>query len=250
MSSNALLKALHVLEVFQNPVDALSVKELAIYAGETESSVQRSAYTLEKLGYLERESAGTRYVPGRSCLGPAYGFLRNNKFLEVATPFLIDLAKRVSTRAHLSALDGTDIVYLSRIPSQEERLNLSPLGRRWPVFCTSSGRAILAALPETERDEILAASTLTKITPQTLVDPKAIVGAIEQAHIDGYAFQCGEVLQGAASVASAIVDAKRRVHGAVLLGGPASAFQTPEQRSALGEAAKQAAGAIGACNLS
>ncbi|WP_424987186.1 IclR family transcriptional regulator [Microbulbifer sp. S227A] len=250
MSSNALLKALHVLETFQQPIESMTVRDISAATGETESSVQRSTYTLERLGYLERADAGNRYVPGRSCLGPVYGFLRNNKLLETATPYLIDLAERVATRTHLSVLDGTEIVYLSRIPSQEERLNLSPLGRRWPAISTSSGRAILAALPEDAREEIIAASQFKKITPKTETDPAAIRAAIDLARQDGYSYQDGEVLPGAASVGSAVVSADGRVHGAVILGGPASAFADLDQRRALGEAVKQATRAIGACNLS
>ena len=98
MSSNALAKALDVLEAFQNSSGALTVKDVAELNDETQSSVQRSIYTLETLGYLEREEAGKRYVPGRACLRPVYGYLRNNRFLETATPYLIDLSERFATR--------------------------------------------------------------------------------------------------------------------------------------------------------
>ncbi|WP_261391631.1 IclR family transcriptional regulator [Roseovarius atlanticus] len=250
MGSNALLKALHVLETFQNDTGALSVQDMADQTRQTKSSAQRSAYTLEKLGYLERYDDGVRYVPGRSCLGPAYGFLQNNQLVEAATPFLLDLSEKVGIRAHLSVLEGTDVIYLSRIPSQEERLTLSPLGKRWPAISASSGRAILAALPADERDRIIAASRLKKITPQTLVDLPAILQAIRQAGTDGYAFQREEVLPGVASVSSAVVAPDGQVHGAVILSGPVAVFDAAEDRQRLGQAVIQATRAIGACNLS
>ncbi|KAE9627965.1 IclR family transcriptional regulator [Parasedimentitalea maritima] len=250
MSSNALLKALHALETFQHSSGSLTVKEMSGVTGETESSVQRSAYTLETLGYLEREEGGNRYVPGRSCLRPVYGYLRNNRFLETATPYLIDLSERFETRADLTVLDRADIVYLSRIPNKDELLNLSPLGRRWPAVSTASGRAILAALPEIERQNVLGASTYSRITPHTLNDPQAVLDAIIQAQVDGYAYQSEEVLMGAASVGSAVIGADGQVHGAVILGGPVSVFEDIAQRRVLGEAVKQATLAIGAYNLS
>jgi len=250
MGSNALLKALQVLETFQNDTGALTVQDMADQTRQTKSSAQRSVYTLEKLGYLERYDDGARYVPGRSCLGPAYGFLQNNRLLEAATPFLLDLSEKVGMRAHLSVLEGTDIIYLSRIPSQEERLTLSPLGKRWPAVNASSGRAILAALPAEEREHIITASRLKKITSQTLVDLPSISEAIQKAKADGYAYQREEVLPGVASVSSAVVGTNGQVYGAVILSGPVARFQDSEDRHRLGEAVVQAACSIGACNLS
>ncbi|SNZ19257.1 IclR family transcriptional regulator [Cohaesibacter gelatinilyticus] len=246
MSSNALAKALDVLEAFQNSSGALTVKDVAELNDETQSSVQRSIYTLETLGYLEREEAGKRYVPGRACLRPVYGYLRNNRFLETATPYLIDLSERFATRADLTVLEGTDIVYLSRIPSRDELLNLSPLGRRWPAIHTASGRAILAAMKDDERDEVLSASSFSKTTPHSLTTLESIVRAIEDIKKSGYSYQSEEVLLGAASVGAAIVGTNGEVQGAIILGGAVEAFQDIDQRHILGNAVKQAARAIGA----
>ncbi|MGB3316680.1 MAG: IclR family transcriptional regulator C-terminal domain-containing protein, partial [Albidovulum sp.] len=192
---------------------------------------------------------GKRYVPGRSCLRPVYGYLHHNRFLETATPYLIELSERFATRADLTVLDGTDIVYLSRVPSKDELLNLSPLGRRWPAVNTASGRAILAAMPKAESYRVLAASNYRKITPHSLADIWSVSAAVEEAGKVGYAYQSEEVMLGAASVGSAVVGANGKVHGAIILGGAVTAFQDKDRRHALGDAVKQAAQAIGAYNL-
>ena len=245
MSSNALIKALEVLEAFQKSRDALSVKEVADLNEETQSSVQRSVYTLETLGFLEREDAGKRYVPGRACLRPVYGYLRSNRFLETATPYLIDLSERFSTRADLTVLDGTEIVYLSRIPSRDELLNLSPLGRRWPAIQTALGRAILAAMSESERERVIANSEIQKITAHSLSSYEEISDAIVESQETGYAYQSEEVLLGAASVGAAVVGADGNVHGAIILGGPTETFNDADKRRLFGSAVRQAAQAIG-----
>ncbi|WP_040617063.1 IclR family transcriptional regulator [Roseibium sp. TrichSKD4] len=222
MSSNALLKALEALETFQNTSGSLSVMNIAELKGETLSSVQRSVYTLEALGYLEREENGKRFVPGRSCLRPVYGYLRNNRLLENATPYLIDLSERLASRADLSVLDGNDIVYLSRIPSRDELLNLAPLGRRWPAIHTASGRAILAAMTDEDRSKVLATTSFAKTTDHSLDTIEDVTIAINEARETGYAFQSEEVLIGAASVSAAVVGMDGRVYGAIILGGTCS----------------------------
>lgn len=250
MTSSALLKALNILEAFQDSAQAMTAKEIAVRQSETQSSVQRSLYTLETLGYLEREENGKAYVPGRGCLCPVYGYLRNNRFLESATPYLIDLSERFATRADLTVLHGTEIVYVSRVPSRDEILNLAPLGRRWPAVNTASGRAILAALTDEECERVLAASTFAKITPYSLDTRTAVAHAIAQTREVGYAYQSEEVAVGSASVGAAVVGGGGEVLGALILGGAVDAFQDRERRDNLGQAVKQAARAIGAYHLS
>ncbi len=250
MTSSALLKALNILESFQDSPQAMTAKEIAMRQDETQSSVQRSLYTLETLGYLEREENSKAYVPGRGCLRPVYGYLRNNRLVESAMPYLIDLSEKFSTRADLTVLHGTEIVYLSRVPSRDEILNLAPLGRRWPAVNTASGRAILAALTDEECDRVLAASTFARITPYSLDTRAAVARAIAQTRKIGYAYQSKEVSVGAASVGAAVVGADREVLGAIILGGAVEAFQDRKRRDKLGRALRQAARAIGAYHLS
>lgn len=249
MSSNALLKSLRCLEVFQKAEGALSVRDIAKMTGDSLSSVQRSAFTMEALGYLEREANGPRLVPGRSCLRPAHGYLRNNRFLETATPYLIDLSERLDIRADLTVLDGTDIVYLARIPSRDELLNLSPLGRRWPAVSTASGRAILSALPEEEKERVLQASDFAPITSKTITNEGDVRAAIVRARDCGYAYQSEEVLTGAASLGAAVLGRVNKVLGAVIIGGAADRFADETQRLVLGEAVLKAARAISAHNI-
>jgi IclR family transcriptional regulator, pca regulon regulatory protein len=249
MRSNALLKTIRCLEAFQGADGALSVRDIAKITGDSLSSAQRSTFTMEALGYLEREENGSRLVPGRSCLRPAYAYLRNNRFLETATPYLIDLSERLDIRADLTVLDGTEIVYLARIPNRDELLNLSPLGRRWPAISTASGRAILAALPSAERERIIAASTYAQITPKTVTDAAGIRAAIDAVQANGYAYQNEEVLMGAASLGAAIVGKANKVLGAVIVGGAADRFSGEAQRKVLGDAVAKAAQAISAHNI-
>ena len=81
MKSNALEKALRTLEVFKTGQAPLSVIEISQLTGDAISSVQRNTYTLQSLGYLEREPDGNRYVLGRRSLHIGFGYLRINKFL-------------------------------------------------------------------------------------------------------------------------------------------------------------------------
>ena len=69
-------------------------------------------------------------------------------------------------------LDGDDIVYVVRVPTQRI-MNVSiTLGTRFPAYCTSMGRVLLAALPVDELDAYLARVRLEPLTPRTVTDAR------------------------------------------------------------------------------
>lgn len=243
MNSKALLKSLKCLEALQNTDNPQRVKDIAGMTGLTLSSVQRSTYTLEALGYLSHDTDSSRFVPGPSCLRPAYGFLRNSALLEVTTPYLVDLSDRLDARCDLTVLHGTDIFYLARIPGQDELLNVSYLGRRWPAIHTASGRAILSALPPDQCEQILEKSKPRSITPKSTLDKESIRSEILEAQQLGYAKMLEEVLLGVASVAAPIIG-KRGVLGALTIGGEIERFATASDRLKFGEMSKRTAQAI------
>ncbi len=249
MVANALLKTLRCLESFQTSSGVLTQSEIVGLTGDSASSVQRSLYTLEVLGYLERDAGGPQYAPGRACLKPAYGFMRSCQLLKTAMPHLIELRDRFDLRADLSTLEGTDIIYLGRIPSRDELLNLSPLGKRWPAANTASGRTMLAALPQQTCENIIATTQFKAFTPHTILDLSVIETLIKDAQRNGYAHQHKEVLLGSSSVAAAVTGAGGNVLGAITLGGTFERFSDPDELQRLGVAALKAAQAISAHNL-
>ncbi|MCY4005501.1 MAG: IclR family transcriptional regulator [Rhodobacteraceae bacterium] len=249
MTAKALLKSLRCLDALQRSDTAMDVKEIAAATGDAIGSVQRAIYTLTALGYLERDLDSVRIVPGPACLRPAYGFLRNNALLEVATPYLVDLSDRFDVRSDLTVLDGTDVIYLARIPGRDELLNLSFLGRRWPAIHTASGRAILSAMPDHMREELLAATAPSPITPKSMRDMDKIRAEITTAQTLGYAKMLEEVLIGAASVAAPVFGQGKTVLGSVMIGGEVARFNSRADRRIFGEAAKRTAQAITAYGI-
>ncbi|MCY4179649.1 MAG: IclR family transcriptional regulator [Litoreibacter sp.] len=244
MRSQALLKTLKCLEALQRAGRPLGVKGISAITNDTQSSVQRAVYTLEALGYLEHGPDEAGYVPGPACLRPAYGYLRNNKLLEIATPYLVDLSDRFDVRCDLTVLEGKDVMYLARIPGRDELLNLSFLGRRWPAIHTATGRAILSALPEAARENVLATSIPSPITPRSNLDMTAIRAEIAEAQQLGYAKVLEEVLLGAASVAAPVYGKDGGVVGAVMIGGEVERFDALTKRQVFGDAVKRTAQAI------
>ena len=72
---------------------------------------------------------------------------------EIAVPFLEEASRELDEAVNLAILDGTEIVYVERIKTQGIfTINLH-VGSRLPAYCTSTGKVMLAFLPQKRLEE-------------------------------------------------------------------------------------------------
>jgi IclR family transcriptional regulator, pca regulon regulatory protein len=137
------------------------------------------------------------------------------------------LSEQIGQSTSLSILDDTEIVYLARAAQRRVMsIGLMP-GSRLPAHCTSMGRVLLAALPESEARAIVERSDLTPRTPKSLTSPDEIMRRVAEARVAGFALIDQEVELGLRSLAVPLYDARGRV-AAALNTGVAAVQATPE----------------------
>jgi DNA-binding IclR family transcriptional regulator len=117
-------------------------------------------------------------------------------------------------------------VYVDQIVSTHEVKMTVELGRRFPLHAGSSGKCMLAFLPQAQREEILTA-TLTALTDSTQTDSDALRGELAAIRKRGYASSLGERQADAGSVASPLFGLDGDIRGSVSVCGPRSRF-TPQ----------------------
>ena len=75
--------------------------------------------TLHTLGYLARDTRDRRYTLAIALLDFSYRFLRREPLAEAAMPRLVGLSDKIASRVAFMLHDGTDIVYVFRVPRSE-----------------------------------------------------------------------------------------------------------------------------------
>jgi IclR family transcriptional regulator, pca regulon regulatory protein len=87
-------------------------------------------------------------------------------------------------------LDGDEVVIVARSASPQAQ-RLLPyglhLGTRLPAHATSTGRVLLGAMRPQALKAWVRGRELQRLTPGTIVDPKALRARIEQARSDDFA---------------------------------------------------------------
>lgn len=208
-------KAFQVLAVFNRHHQALSLSQIASATGLSVSGAQRFTHTLARLGLLAKDPETKRYALTSKTLDLGYCFLRGNRLVEKAMPYLLHLSKETEETVNLTMLEGTDVLFVSRFLSRHVLNTDVIVGTRMPAFCAAPGIAILSRLPEAEMLSVLERSDLKAYTPATTFRRDDLVDKIREAARQGYATAFEEFFRGDASIATAVVDGHGRPEGAI-----------------------------------
>ncbi|MFD2794895.1 IclR family transcriptional regulator [Promicromonospora vindobonensis] len=126
--------------------ESLSVTEAAASLGVAPSTAHRLLTTMAGRGFVEQ---GERklYHPGPQLLGARAPQRSIPALVARMRPVLQALHDEVRETVHLVVLAGPDVQFVYGIEGQQTlRIGLR-IGSRIPAYCTSGGKAILAALP-------------------------------------------------------------------------------------------------------
>jgi IclR family transcriptional regulator, pca regulon regulatory protein len=229
----SLEKGVAVLLAFGPRNETMNLGEIAAATGIGKSAAQRFAYTLEALGYLRKDPVTRRYSLTVATLAMGYRYLLVNRTVERANAFLLDLNRACKETVNFSEPDGTDMVYVGRFPTSRTTPVHMPLGRRLPMYCTSSGRAYLSCLPPEERERVLRASNRVAYTRSTVTSLPRLRDICEKAAISGYACAESEYYAGDLNVGAAVVDSEGRPIGAVNISVPSTRWTLEDMKREL-----------------
>lgn len=202
-SIRAVERALEVLMCFTSQTPELTMTQISEMVGINKSTIHRLLATLEGKRFVERDQVTGMYRPGIRLLQMAFLTLEHNDLRRLAAPFLQKLCDQFRENVNLSVLDDTDVVYLDVIESPQ-RVKLAAIpGQRLPAFCTASGKAILAFLPEEKIQDILARG-IPRYTQNTLTTEEAFLDDMRRTRERGYAFSEQEFEDGINAIAAPI----------------------------------------------
>lgn len=216
----SLARGLEVIRSFSAESPRQTLTEVAERAGLTRAGARRILLTLQTLGYVHHDGRLFQLTPRMLDLGFAY--LSSLPFWNLAEPVMEALVAEVKESCSAAVLDGTDIVYVLRVPTQKiMRINLG-VGSRLPAYCTSMGRMLLAGLPEDELRKRLLDSQPVAHTQSTVVDIDDLMNRIAQVREQGWSLVDQELEEGLISMAAPIKDRQGQTLAALNISGQAN----------------------------
>jgi DNA-binding IclR family transcriptional regulator len=208
-----------VLLLFTGAPAELGVSRIARELGLSKAVVHRILRSLAARGMVTCSPESRRYRLGPAAAALGARALRDCDLRSAAMDVLRRLRDETGETATLTALIPDGRVYLDQVPGVHEIKMTVELGRRFPLHAGSSGKCMLAFLPEQARERVLAAP-LEALTANTVTDPDALRAELKVIADRGYAVSGGERQPDAGSVAAPVLGAVGEVIGAISVCGP------------------------------
>lgn len=194
------------------------VRELARELGLPLGSTHRLLNDLEAEGMVGR-AADDRWELSYRLLQLTGIHLERIQLPQLARPVLEQLAAETRETAFLAVPSQDAIVYLDKVQSDQQLQLFVELGTRRPLHCTGLGKAILAFLPQPQRERFLATARLEAHTPNTITDPVLLALELERIRERGYATDREEILPGVHCIAVPLINYTGRAVGAISIVG-------------------------------
>lgn len=214
------LRLFALLELMASRDQLYSLQDLVDETGLPKPTLHRMLQQLEGAGMLQREDDGRRYSTGLRLRRLAENLLLNNTFHGAQHMVLRQLVDQIGESCNLTALSGSEVVYLDRVETAAPlRFYLRP-GSRVPAHASASGKLFLSQLSPAQRKRLLGHVPLEAYTPRTLTDLDALEAEVARVKRDGHAFDNEEFLPGLLCLAVLVPNPRGKSNLAIALQAP------------------------------
>ena len=205
----SVASALDLLDCFMQD-EELGVSEVARRLGVAKSTAHRLLTTLTSRGFIEQNHGNGRYRLGLHLFELGHLAASRLELRRRSQTLLEELREVSGWTVHLSVAQGSDILFLERLPTLRGMQAMEEYRRRWPLHVTSSGKAICAFDPEAAKRR--ADAGFPVYTTHTINSPQKWAAELADVRRQGYATSREEVMYRLASVAAPVLD----IHGVAI----------------------------------
>lgn len=242
-TSQTIIKALWVLRALRNAEKDIGVTEISRTVDLPMTTVHRILRTLVMAGYVVQNADTDHYHLGREAflLGRA---VAETLGFDTAVPLLEHLSEATGESVNLVVRDGNQGLVVLRIESQQPLRFTQPIGTKIPLYCTSSGKALLA-FADDPVEEVKRLGELVALTPATITSPPQLLEELGEIRKRLFSVNCSERIPGVCGIAAPVLGSDGVVVAALAVQGPE--FRIPGTRIAeIGPLVISAAQAIAA----
>ncbi|WP_201192579.1 IclR family transcriptional regulator [Pseudomonas fluorescens] len=149
-------RGLQVLRVFRGERAALSNAQIVSRSGLPKATVSRLTSTLIRSGFLRHVVGGRQFELASGSLGIGHAFVESSPLVQLAQPFMQQLADELNVSVALAVGNQMDMLYVAYCSGKHIATLRLGIGSLLPMANTAIGRAYLWGLPDVQQYELLA----------------------------------------------------------------------------------------------
>lgn len=179
-------RAAAILRTLADNPRGLSLGEIAKAVQLPRSTVQRIVDALDGEGLVVSGAlaGGVRLGPALLPLAAGARF----EIAEIIRPRLEELARATGETVDLALFDQDKAVFIDQVQGSHRLRAVSAVGVSFPLYCSSNGKAMLAALPSEKLKRLKKHMVLTAQTPNTITDWDALEATLAEIRKTGIAY--------------------------------------------------------------
>jgi len=212
-------RTLDVLESLASRRGATGISELAQLVGLHVSTVHRLLATLVDRGYVRQDPDSSRYHLASRIFTLASAADLHLDLRLVARPYLERLMRASGETANLVTATENEVVYLDQVASLHLVKMFTAPGLRAPLYCTGTGKLMLALRGDAFAEAALA-GPMRRYTDRTIVTRGVLEGELAAIRRNGYSVDNEEMEEGVRCLAVPIFDRRSACIGAMSVSGP------------------------------
>lgn len=217
-----------------------TLSDVSMRLGMPASTAHRVLATLEKHGYVDMDEATQTWRVGLEAFRVGASFMQRTNLLEVGRASMRGLMEETGETANLGILDNDRVVFIGQVETHNPIRAFHRPGSNGPMHASGIGKALLAAMPRAEVENLFRRTGLEQFSPKTLTDPAELLLDLRITRDRGWSFDDEERYEGMSCVAAVIYDAFREPVAGISVSGPSARF-APGALPALGAAVQAAA---------
>jgi IclR family pca regulon transcriptional regulator len=199
-----LARGFQVLASFTPDRPEASLSDLAKVLHCDASTASRFAYTLEKLGYLERDKITKMYRVSPKVYALTISLSGPRNLRKVSLPFMEELRDITGETVVLGVRDAAEIVIIEVVETRHTLVPRGWVGGRIPVYCSALGKATLTQLSSAELGKLLDSITPVSYTERTITNRVSLLHDLELTRQRGWSLNREEYTRGVVSVGAPI----------------------------------------------
>ncbi|MCS7462913.1 IclR family transcriptional regulator [Paenibacillus doosanensis] len=179
------------------------LSDLSRQLGISKSTMFSLLASLERLEWIIRDRNDTYALgPVMGSLGSAY--FRQYDVIEEFRRLAEPVMRKLMESVQLAQLEGSEVLYLSKIEAPSPVQMVSGPGARFPAHATGLGKALMSGMSDEQVRQIWTEEKLPQVTAHTIASRETLLRELEQIRRQGYATDIQEGVMGFCCVAAPV----------------------------------------------
>lgn len=239
----SLERGLIILEVLAKSRAGLSFSQVTRQLALPKSSVHCLLRTFENAGYVYKDAVSGKYRVSLSICELARQALQGISLRDQARNPLRKLAEQTELTVHLAVMEQGSCVLIEKVTLPGVPRTATWIRKQLALHCTAVGKALLAFLPESDTEQLIANHGLIRYNDNTICSARQLKQELQTIRVKGYALDDEEEEIGVRCIGAPIFNGNGEAIAALSIVGDAQQI-SGEAVSSLQSAVIRAADAV------